>query len=79
MVYLCSWFSVCALETLVADSGQVHVRPLLSDLDSLELSIMEIVAIINVFALSWVQIILELSEIIFAKLGLSLCSEAILD
>jgi hypothetical protein len=40
---------------------------------------MEIVAIINVFALCWVQIIFELSEIILAELGLGLCSEAILN
>jgi len=79
VVYLCSRLSIFALETLVADSGQVHVRPLLSDLDSLELSIMEIVAIVDIFAFGWVQIVSKLSEVFLAELSLSLCCEALLD
>lgn len=78
MVYLGGWLSVFALETLVANCWQVHVRPLLSDLDSLELSIVEVVAIVDVFALGWVQIVFELSEIFLTELGLSLCREALL-
>ena len=39
---------------------------------------MEVVTIVDVFALGWVQVIFELSEVIFAELGLSLSGKALL-
>ena len=40
---------------------------------------MEVVAIIDVFALGWVQVVLQFSEVILAELGLSLSGEALLN
>ena len=42
------------------------------------LSIVEVVAIVDVFALGWVQVVFELSEVLLAELGLRLCREALL-
>lgn len=78
MVYLRRWLSVCALEALIANCWQVHVRSLLSDLDTLELSVMEIVAVVDVFSFGGVQIVFKFSEVLLAKLGGTFGSESLL-
>ena len=72
VVNLSCWHPVQALESLVSDSRQVHVCSLVLYFDSLELCIVEIVCVIHVLDLSGVNLILKLSEILFAVLHVML-------
>ena len=67
MVHLGSWHSVCALEALVANGRQLHIGSLLSDFDTLELSIVEVVRIIDIPDLSWVHRVLKLSMVLLVE------------
>lgn len=67
MVYLSGWFPVFTLEALVASCWQVHVSSLFGNLDTLELSIMEVIAIINVLSLRWVKLLLQISKVILSE------------
>jgi len=65
VVNLSGWHSVLALEALVSDGWKVHVSSFLCDLNSLELSIMEIISIVDVLDLCWVNFLLQGSEVVF--------------
>ena len=67
MVHLGSWHSVSALESLVANGRQLHVSSLFSDFDTLELSIVEVVCIVDIPDLSWIHRILELSVVLLVE------------
>ena len=67
MVHLGSWHSVRAFETLVPYSRQVHVCSLLGNLNALELSIMEIIGVVDIPDLSWVHRILQFSVVLLVE------------
>ena len=58
MIYLGGWHSVATFETLVAYGGQVHVRSLFSNFDTLEFSIVEIIGVVHILDLSGVHLVL---------------------
>jgi hypothetical protein len=65
MIYLGSWHSIQTLETLISNGWKIHICFLFCDFNSLELSVMEMISIINVFNLCWVKFLFKCSEIIF--------------
>jgi hypothetical protein len=78
VVNLSGWHSILALESLVSNGWKVHVGSFLSDLNSLELSIMEIISIVDVLDLCWVDFLFQSSEVIFTKFSGVLCLESVL-
>ena len=70
MVHLGSWHSVCTLKALVANGRQLHIGSLFSNFDTLELSIVEVVSIIDIPDLSWVHRVLKLSMVLLVECSL---------
>ena len=63
MVNLRCGHAIQALETLISNRGQVHVGLFLSDLDSLELSVVEVESISDIFALCRIDLLSERPEV----------------
>lgn len=72
MINLGGWHSVQTFEALVAHGWQVHVCLFLSDFDSLELSVVEVVGILYVLHFGWISLVLQISEVGFGELRLLL-------
>jgi len=79
VIYLSSWHSILAFETLVTNCWEVHVSSLFCDFDSLELSVMEIICIVNIFYFCWVNLLFQSSEVIFTEFSGVLSLESVLN
>ena len=67
MVYLGGWHPVCALESLITNGRQLHVGSLLGDFDALELSIVEVVRIVDISDFCRIHGVLELSMVFLCE------------
>jgi len=67
MINLGSWHSVQTMETLISNRWEVHVCTFFGNFDSLELSIMEVIGVIDILNLCWVEFSFKCSEIILVK------------
>lgn len=79
MIYLSCWHSILTFETLVSNSWEIHVGSLFCNFDTLELSVMEIVCVVDVFYFCWVNFLFQHSEVIFTKFSGVLSLESVLN
>jgi len=65
--------------SLISNSWQIHVCTLFFDFNSLELSIVEVRCVLDIFKLGWLDIVLKSAEVLLGKLLLGVGLETLVE